>query len=367
MFGRATWLGRLRTAAQAVLVIWSLGAAHAGAAGIDDWPRVPTPSLPAGPIELRVGHVVNPRFPRFTDSQIALMLAETTRIARAHFGIELVFTPVATVDIDTLFERFDPALSRYLDGMHYDVKRQTGNRQALIESVAGEIAYAAKGTGFEGLYDFALPHLVAPPVTRDTQGLAVAAVDTMLARLAALRDADARDGRPMLDEHAFNEWAYWDSIGYALLPWDFVITNQPIASAEYFGLGIHIALRGGITVGSTNYSRDGRYRSVSWISTFPFTSALPALVSLRDGESYDAATAARLAGAYHVHELGHQLFGFAHPFGNDACVMTPAQLLRFRRWFDGLDPARCAIGSSPAMTVGAIRLWVDPQRQPTAR
>jgi hypothetical protein len=363
-------IGRLVSAALAVLMMGLLASAHADPQDAvrlsRSWPRIATPTVPAGPVELRVGHVVNPRFPRFTDAQIALYLGETARVAKAHLGLELRFAAVETVDIATVFARFDPALSRYLDGFRYDVRADTGDRQAVRRAVTGETAFAVKLNGFDGIYDYAAPYLVKPAATRDVPGLAAAAVDTLFARLGALRDAPALDGRATIDAQPYHEFMYWDSIGYAPLPWEVVITNQPVVSVEYFGYPIHAALRGGITAGSTNYSHDGSFRTVSWLSTFAFTSDVPAVVALRGGERYDAETAARLAGAYHVHELGHQLLGFTHPFGNPACVMTPAELLKFRQWYDGLDPARCAIGSSKAMTVGAIRLWYDPQREPGA-
>jgi len=327
---------------------------------------VPTPILPAGPIELRVGHVVNPRFPRFTERQIALMLAETARVARAHFGIELVFAPVETVDIAILFARFDPQLSQYLDGMFYDVRSGAGDRQRVHKAMLRAVNDELKRVAFDDLYGFAAPYLAAQPASRDPRGLADAVADTLLAGLTALRDAPAPDGGPMIDASRYNEFVYWDSIGYAALPWDVIITNQPLASAEYYALAIHVAVRGGIGPGLTDYSRDGRYGAISTASTFPFTSAIPEIVRLRGGESYDSETAARLAGAYHAHEIGHQLFRFGHPFGNPHCVMTPVELLKFREWHDALEPARCTIGSSKAMAVGAIVLRRDPRREPGA-
>ena len=94
------------------------------------------------------------------------------------------------------------------------------------------------------VYQFAPPYLVTPPATRDVPGLAAAAIETLFARLAALRDAPALDGRPLIDADPYNEWGYWDSIGCAPLPWDAIVTNQPIISAEYFDEEIHVALRG---------------------------------------------------------------------------------------------------------------------------
>ena len=55
-----------------------------------------------------------------------------------------------------------------------------------------------------------------------------------------------------------------------------------------------------------------------------------------------------------VHELGHQLLGLGHPFENDACVMNPPQLLRFKEWLKKLNPDKCDVGSSVDMRLGRL-------------
>ena len=92
----------------------------------------------------------------------------------------------------------------------------------------------------------------------------------MLERLEQWRQIKAADGAPVLDASPYNEWVYWDTLGYGNLPYDLVITNQLIASAEYYGVDIHSAIRGGVTVGTTSYSRTGKYGSYVFMSMFPF-------------------------------------------------------------------------------------------------
>jgi hypothetical protein len=341
--------------ARATLLACLVVAPLAGAA--EPARRVPVPTLPAGPVELRVAHVVNPRFPRFTASQVETMLEETQRIVRAHFGVELRFGAVETSDIDALFARFGPTIAQYLDGLRYDIQSGAGDRARIVKALDNEIR---KGD-FDAQYAFAAPYLTAPPAARDVEGLAAAAAATMLTRLMELRDAPALDGGPTIDGHRFNEWVYWDAIGYAPLSWDVIITNQLLASADYYDMPIHAAVRGGIDAGSTHYSRDGRYGTVAVLSTYAFTSTLPSFVVMRGGETYDDASAARLSGAYLSHEIGHQLFHFQHPFGNPSCVMTPAELLKFRQWYEAIDPARCPIGSSAAMRPGAAKFNIVPR------
>ena len=143
----------------------------------------------------------------------------------------------------------------------------------------------------------------------------------------------------MLDASPYNEWVYWDTLGYGDLQYDLVITNQFIASAEYYGVDIHSALRGGVTVGTTSYSRTSKFSSYIVMSTFPFLDNSDATKLMRGGEQYSEADAAELAGAYMAHEIGHLLFQLGHPFGQRACVMNPASMLHFREWFDQINAA----------------------------
>ena len=70
---------------------------------------------------------------------------------------------------------------------------------------------------------------------------------------------------------------------------------------------------------------------------------------------YEAEEAARLCGLLAAHELGHQLLHLGHPWGNPACLMYPVPMLAYRATAATLAPARCALGSEPAMTPGAIK------------
>ena len=71
--------------------------------------------------------------------------------------------------------------------------------------------------------------------------------------------------------------------------------------------------------------------------------------------SYTPQEAARFAGAYLTHEVGHLLFHFGHPFGRTRCVMNPSTLLIFRGWYDATYAGNCAFESHPQMTPGAFR------------
>jgi len=116
---------------------------------------------------------------------------------------------------------------------------------------------------------------------------------------------------------------------------------------------VHSAVRGGYTNGITTYSRAARYGTMSIWSTFAFTGNDDFSVQMRDGETYDASEAARLAGTAAAHEIGHQLFHLLHPFARPECIMSPVPMFAYRAWAKKLVPGDCKLGSDQAMTPGA--------------
>jgi hypothetical protein len=141
-------------------------------------------------------------------------------------------------------------------------------------------------------------------------------------------------------------------LGYGKLDFDLVITNQLIASAEYLGCDIHTAIRGGLTVGTTAYSRNSKFGSFIFWSTLPFFSKSEVIMHLHEGEEYSELEAAELSGTYLAHEIGHMLFQFGHPFGQASCVMNPVRMLRFREWKEHIKASDCQFGSQPQMMPG---------------
>ena len=77
---------------------------------------------------------------------------------------------------------------------------------------------------------------------------------------------------------------------------------------------------------------------------------------MRNGEQYEPLEAARLAGIGAVHELGHMLFHYGHPFGVPACVMSPTPMLRFREAVRAFDAKACVAANDPAMKRGSLRI-----------
>jgi hypothetical protein len=317
---------------------------------------VPLPELPNGPIALRVAYVVNPRLPRFTDAQLDALLAAARHGAREHLDVDLEFALPIQVPIALLFERIPEAVRRQALAQVYDFGADGADASRLAQAFA-------RGFSSSGQ---TLPELVqaarAAGVTIDAdtfEAFGAAAARVELERSQKWRNLKALDGGPLIDASGYNEFAMWIALGYVDLPYDLVLTNQPIDSVEYGWPAISAVVRGGYSNGVTTYNRSGRFLAMSVWSTFAFSSNEPWVVDMRGGESYEAGEAARLSGLGAVHELGHQLFHYGHPYGNPACVMNPVPLLAYRRWAAALSAQRCIKGGSPAMTPGAVTLAYD--------
>lgn len=318
-----------------------------------EWQNVAVSPLPEGStVHIRVVHAVNPRLARMSDAQLRALLVSAQSTVRKNFGVNVEFSEISNTGIDRLFALIPPLVLDARRSSIYDFKSGSGDRHKVAESIYATLNQ--RGTKLEDALAFAQPYLPAGKRPGDMRELSELLSDVMLERLGDWRTLKAADGLPVLDSSPYNEWIYWDTLGYGDLQFDLVITNQFIASAEYNGADIHSALRGGVSVGTTTYSRNSKYGSYIVWSTFPFTDDSDITQRLRGGEIYSGMEAAALSGAYLAHEVGHMLFHFGHPFGQKACVMNPVNMLRFREWFHQIDSVACPIGSRPEMTVGAV-------------
>ncbi|MCK4910286.1 MAG: hypothetical protein KAR83_01525, partial [Thermodesulfovibrionales bacterium] len=193
-------------------------------------------------------------------------------------------------------------------------------------------------------------HLDPKYTVRSEKGLVLTLTDTIFSRV--------KEYQRFLGDNPYNEWLYWQALGYTDLGYDLLITNQPIISVETIDTDIHHALRGGITVGSASFNKASEFRARVFWSTFTFFQSHEVIRKLRGGKDYTEEEAIELSGAYLTHELGHMLLHLDHPFGRKECVMTPVPLLDVRTWYEGLDASACPIGSSKAMTPGAMKLYM---------
>ncbi|MBP8120720.1 MAG: hypothetical protein KAY04_05700 [Burkholderiales bacterium] len=314
---------------------------------------VPPPQLPNGVIKLSVVHVVNPRFDKFSDAQLEVFLDSLREAGKVHFDRRIEFHPIETVSIEEYFKLVPGDVYGWRKTLIYDFKKGKGDRAKL--EAAYETAIRHQAAPAKEWAAYAAREIDLEKVDTDVAEWKKRFADTHIRRLESLKTIMAADGKPALDESPFNEWLYWNMVGERPQTHDIIITNQLVASAEYQGVDIHSALRGGVTVGTTEFSTQSQFGTQFWWSTFPFTSTSPVIVKMRGGEMYEPLEAARLAGTGAAHELGHQLFHYGHPFGISACLMSPTPMLRFREHIGKLDPEACAASQSPAMKRGVLK------------
>lgn len=297
------------------------------------------PPLPRETVTLTVAHVVNPALPSMSAAQLRAALATARLGARENFGVEVSFTEPVEQSLKDLFDRVTPGEAREWNGLSYDFKEGTGDRKRLARGYAA--AFRSDENSLGDLIAYAQPYLLAPISERNYDGFADAVTATLIARLEELRSQKLPGGRALIDASPANEVIYWVFIGKLSFPYDVVITNQLIASAEYVGSSVHTAVRGGITAGITTDNPSAPRGMTAIVSTYPLIGEDGLMRSLRGGETYSDAESARIAGYLLVHELGHQLFDFGHPYGRSACVMNPPEMLRFREWAGRLSPKDC--------------------------
>jgi len=294
--------------------------------------RAPPPH-PESTVTLKVAHVVNLGLRRMGSEQLGTMLEAARRGVKENFGVDVAFTAPEEQPLAGLFDRYTPREKDRWNDLSYDFKGGKGDRARLIRGHAA--ALRSDEASLADLIAYAQPHLLAPVTERTYDGLAEAVTATLLARLERIKS------EKLLDSSPNNEVLYWAFIGKLSFPYDVVVTNQLIASAEYLGSSVHTAIRGGITAGITTGNPSAPRGMTAIVSVYPLIGEDGVTRSLRGDESYSEAESARLAGLLLVHELGHLHFDYGHPYGRKACVMNPPEMLRFREWAERLSPKDC--------------------------
>ena len=234
-----------------------------------DWATVALPDLSRQPVELRVASVVNSRFKQLTDAQISKILSRSQQMVKQHFDIDIVFSDVDTLPIKEIFnalsdELIDARRDEVVDIDKIDKQLREEMQQSVFKTLK---SYAGNK---DNVVDFAQPYLLHPETKpRDFIELSYALVDTLIDRLKYWYTELAEDGRPVLLDDSYNEWVWWDSLGYTGLPYDIVITNQLVASAEKYAMDVHSSIRGGITAGTTTYNKNTASSSYVYIMVYP--------------------------------------------------------------------------------------------------
>ena len=311
---------------------------------------LPLPRLDGETVMLKVAYVVNPGFPSMRNEQIRAVLAAAKRGVKENFGVDVEFLEPEEQSLKALFDRYTSNDRSEWNDFIYDFKSGKGNRAELTRGYAAN--FRAGEDSLDEMIAYAEPFLLAPVRERSYRGFAEAVTATLVTRLDQIKSQKLPDGSSLIDLSPNNEVVFWAFIGRLSFPYDVVITNQLIASAEYVGSSVHTAIRGGITNGMTTRNPSSRYGTTAIVSTYPFIGEDRVTRDLRGEESYSEADSAMFAGLLLVHEIGHQLFHLGHPYGKKSCVMNPPELLHFREWAEQLSPKDCPVGESAAMKPG---------------
>lgn len=339
-----------------IAMMFVAGVAH----GQDQY--LPLPRLPSGEILLKVAYVRNARLPEMTGQQLQLLLETARQGVRESFGINVRFSVPDQLAVQEVFQRFASEDIKVLNSGIYDFKSGTGSdlrlRKAYLQGMGRH------NDSLDNQIAYVRPYLLAPMASRTLEGLTDALMATHLQRLKQYRELRLPDGRVLIDDQPFNEYAYWSNLDLIRPRYEVLITNQLLASAEYFDPEVHSAVRGGITNGVTAQNGAAIFGASSVVSTYPFIGDDAVTVALRSNERYSGDEAARYAGYMLVHELGHQLMHLGHPYGRKACVMNPAELLHFRAWVSQLSAKDCAVGASGPMQPGFVKMPLPRASRP---
>lgn len=353
-------MNNLRTSLTGMLLFIALTSATAQNGSATAYPtaRLPLPKLDAQPLDLRVAHVINPRLPRMSDAQIALMLEAMAQATNEHFGIQVRFAPPVEIPIAQAFAAIPPKFVDLAKRDQFKFRSLLAWKSSLARAYAR--GFESSGEPLEDMALFAQKRGIKLDAS-SFETFGKAAAHYQLDRMDQWQKMKALDGKSVINDQAFHEYTMWNYIGYGNLPFELVITNQIIASVEYSVPSIHTAIRGGYTNGITSLNPQSKFGSSSIWSTFAFTSNDADWLRLRDGEGYSPEEAAQLAGTAAVHELGHQLLHLIHPFGQKGCIMDPVPMFAYRFWASKLDAKACPVASSKAMTPGSYRfIYLQP-------
>ncbi len=322
---------------------------------------VALPKIENKTIRPRILYIKNPRFPAVTPTDLRRVASAAAALVEAHFDIKVKLPEQITVrHIDAVFSPLigadPPGLKRAMADFRNDRVNWEIVRKNLVKQIEKQTDPLDKQI------EFARPYLVRPLVTEDVASFSTAVMETFKARLSYWTKATLADGHPVIGkvpgrpDLPFNEYGYWALMAKRGIEAEIILTNQLVASVEYLPIPVHTSIRGGITGGSSEYNPASHLGASVWVSFFPFLSDDPNIVRYRNGDRYARDEALSLAGAMLAHEMGHQLLHLRHPWSNAACLMRPAAMLDFAAWVEKFDPAKCGIGSSPAMQPGTLRI-----------
>ncbi len=309
---------------------------------------VPVPKLDQVHL-LRVLVLNNERFPLLDVDTVEKILGSTKLLAYNQLGLQVIFEKPKYENFNRVKALLDARGIEFVRSNSLDLAKEDDAaklRELMLPQIQQELGH------IDGVRRFAKNYLLSQPVNNSDMAFARALADTQTQIFRDWKKSLLPDGTPLLGNDYFNEFVFWSSLGHSSLPFEVVITNQLIASAEIINNSVHSALRGGVSNGITNSSYASRNGVFSILSVYPFFSQDAMTLRLRGNKKYSAEESAKYAAAMLVHELGHQLLHLGHPFDNSACVMRPPVLLQFDIWYMQLNADKCKLNSNKSMIPG---------------
>jgi hypothetical protein len=322
--------------------------------------QVPMPELDKQPVRLRVAYAENARMAPLPVRMLEKILKRAEQLVLQNFNVKIKLEHSVTLPIQSLFSTLD-------ENVIASRKDEIVDIDDVNNAIREDMQLAVYNTlqnytdEKENVIAYAQPYLSRPDIKQDNFiSLSYALVDTLLERLEYWEKQKAPDGKPIIGDDPYHQWVWWDSLGYSALPYDIVITNQLVASAENYGMDVHSCLRGGITAGTTTYNKHSDIGTYVYIMLYPMLNDSDLLTRLRQDSHYSDQQVVNYSAALLTHELGHMLLHLGHPFARKYCIMSPTTMLDYRDWYDNLDPARCRVNSSKEMQPGAAKIMYNP-------
>jgi len=319
----------------------------------EHWQPIPLPKLQP-PVKLRVVYVENSRFKSLNENQLEKILKKTSDLALEHLNVQVVFEQKPGISVQRLFEYLPDVAKEYQSKKIITIDDKIDALESfnkIRKSIALQIKHGASSQ--QSIIDYALPYLVDKNEINNVNDFTAELAKTITQRYQFWSKQLAEDGKPVLDASLYNQWIYWDSLGYGALPYEVIITNQLVASIEENGMPVHTCLRGGITGGNMTFNKSSELGGFIFVSVFQIINDNQLMSFLREDETYTEEQRINYIAATITHELGHLLFHYAHPFNAQSCIMNPTPLLQYRKWFDQLDVNACTLLKSPMQQPGA--------------
>ncbi|MGV7222050.1 MAG: hypothetical protein ACQ9MH_11025 [Nitrospinales bacterium] len=293
-------------------------------------------------VSIKTVRVVNPRFPKLTDAQFDIAMAELKKNISYHLGINVIFNFEAEVDIENFFSEYSKNNSKKEKHIQkflkkFNLKRiKDKDEDDLYKSLKNQTNSANEHFTFENLLDFYRQSLKPKEQLPSEDISKVGELLNLISNrhfkyFNKIKTIKLNDGKLIFDGMDYHEYLTWFSYLNNYPTYDFIVTNQPLIGIEDPYPTIHSSLRGGVTNGFAQQSKRP-YGSTVVMSTFPYLFKHELIQNMRDYDP-DSDMTPIYIGSYATHEFGHAYAYWGHYYQH-GCIMNPAKALRHKAWHE---------------------------------